>query len=171
KSNFGQQLPPPGRGLLRPPRHPGPARHDRQRSLLLLRPLCPGQTRSATPTHPHSHLDSAHQWQSRTLHPNCHSRVGLRPSLPELRRTASPSGSLDPPVQLASTAPCAQPKTTHQPIRSRCQQPLDTPQLKPTSDPTLKCTASTPAHAKAACAGGPGAEAVLHPDTPTQNLL
>ena len=100
-------------------------------SLLLLRPLCTGRwQRSATPAHPHSHLHSAHQWQGRTLHPNCHSRVGLCPSLPELRRTASPSGSLDPPVQLASTTHCSQPKTTHQPIRTPCQQPLDTPHLR-----------------------------------------
>jgi len=33
-----------------------------------------------------------------------------------------------------------------------------------------KCTAPTPAHAKAARAGGPGAEAVLHPDTNSDSL-
>ena len=46
-------------------------------------------------------LHSMHQWQGRTLHPNGHSRVGLRWSLPELRGTPSSSGSLDSPVKLA----------------------------------------------------------------------
>src|ERR1035438_6816484 len=35
--------------------------------------------------------------------------------------------------------------------------------LKAVSFPNLNCTASTPARAKTACAGDPGAEAVLHP--------
>ena len=38
-----------------------------------------------TQTHPHLH--PAHQRQSRTLYPNRHPRMGLRPALPKLRRT------------------------------------------------------------------------------------
>ncbi len=74
----------------------------------------------------------AHQRQSRTLHPDSHPRVGLCPKIRKLSATIPVTPAMDPPVQLAQASCQPQPVPTHQPIRTRCQQPLDTPQLKPT---------------------------------------
>ena len=106
KSRFRQQIPAPSRGLLRPLRHHrcaacmtdnGPCFCSRRFAANLPR------SAQLTPIS-HAHLHPAHQRQSRTLYPNRHPRMGLRPALPKLRRAPQLSRSLDPPVQLASTS-------------------------------------------------------------------
>ncbi len=88
KAFSASQLLASSRGLLRPSGHHRASRHDRQWPVLLLAPFRRGLPQTAHQTHPHAHLYAPHQRQSRTLHPDRHPRMGLRPALSKLRRAS-----------------------------------------------------------------------------------
>ncbi len=83
-----RQLPGRSRGLLPAVRHRHAPRAHRQWTVLLRPPLRPRLSRSRHHPQAHPHLHAAHQRQGRALHPDRHPRVGLCPSLRNLRRTA-----------------------------------------------------------------------------------
>jgi hypothetical protein len=82
----------------------GAPRHDRQRPLLLLRPV-PQQLPSAPhPPYLNPHLHSANKRKSRALHPNRHPRMGLRPALPKLRTSKKAPHAMDLVLRIAGDA-------------------------------------------------------------------
>jgi transposase len=88
-------------------------------------------TTSVTPgpagdhTHPHPTLYAAHQWQSRALHPDKLTRMGLHSRLPVLRRARPGHAAMDRKLQSLSTTLSPRRKTA----RHKAEQPCWLQQL------------------------------------------
>ncbi len=70
-----------------------------------------------------------HQWQSRTLHPNFLTRIGLRCHLLPLRSPRRSSSTLAPSLQLAPPSLRSPSPTPHFQTQFIYEQPLEPPQL------------------------------------------
>src|SRR2546428_483876 len=78
-------------------------------------------SRLAAPASPYASVHTAHQRQSRAVHPNGATRVGLRPPLLQLRRTWAASTRLDRALQLRPTTWQSRRQAAHESVPGREQ--------------------------------------------------